>query len=316
MRHRLRLLMARIAARETGGIVCDDRDGGAAQARAAAQDHLRHGGHADEIGAQDARGANLGRRLEARPGKPHIDALVELNAGASRRAVQLSQQRGVVGFRQRHETVRTGMADQRIGPGKVDVVGDRGQRRRAPFLVEAAGRVGQEQRLAAKRAERIDRDPHRARVPMLVIMAAALKQRHPPALHRPDHEAPGMALDARNRKARNVDVRDRGRVTRFIGERAEAGAEHNRERRQGIEAVGLQRHNGRVRVCLHDPCLVRVGSETKHSARRDAFVQVDWKQPAALRAKRPSSSLCSAPASVGRPCPATEDCAHDHQSRR
>ena len=57
----------------------------------------------------------------------------------------------VVGVGQRHETVGAGVADQRIGAGEVDVVGDRDERRRAPFLVEAAGGVGEEQRLAAER---------------------------------------------------------------------------------------------------------------------------------------------------------------------
>ena len=87
-RDRLRLLVARVAAGEAGGEVGDDRDRGAAQAGAAREDHLRHGRHADEIGAEDARGADLGRRLEARAGEPHVDALVELDARASRRRVQ------------------------------------------------------------------------------------------------------------------------------------------------------------------------------------------------------------------------------------
>ena len=85
MRDRLGFRMARVAAGEACGIVGDDGDCGAAQARAARQDHLRHCRHADEIGAENARGANLGRRLEARPGKPHVDALVELDFFASRR---------------------------------------------------------------------------------------------------------------------------------------------------------------------------------------------------------------------------------------
>ena len=139
----LRLLMARVAAGETGGIVGDDRDGGAAQARAPRQDHLRHGRHADEIGAQDFARANLGRRLEARAGEPHVDAIIELDAGRSRRFVQARPQRSVVGSGERHETVMADMADERIGAGEVDVIGDRDQRRRRPIGVEAAGGVGE-----------------------------------------------------------------------------------------------------------------------------------------------------------------------------
>src|SRR5271170_8312301 len=50
MRDGLGLLVARVAAGKTGGVVGHDRDGGAAQAGAAGQDHLGHGRHADEIG--------------------------------------------------------------------------------------------------------------------------------------------------------------------------------------------------------------------------------------------------------------------------
>src|SRR5271163_449488 len=159
----LRLLMARVAAGETGGIIGDDRDGGAAQARAPGQDHLRHGRHADEIGAEDPGGANLGRRLEARAGEPHVDTLVQLDVGRSRRFAQRGQQRFVVGSGQRHETVMTDVADERIGAGEVDVIGDRDQRRRRPFLVEAAGGVGEQQRFAAELAKRLDRRAHGAR---------------------------------------------------------------------------------------------------------------------------------------------------------
>ena len=154
----LRLLVARVAAGKTRGEVGDDGDRGAAQAGLAREDHLRHGRHADEVGAEDSRGANFGRRLEARSGEPHVDAFVELDVRRARRRVEVGQQRLVIGSGQRHETVRPGMADQRIGPGKVDVIGDRDQRRRRPFLVEAAGGVGEEERLAAEHSERVDRD--------------------------------------------------------------------------------------------------------------------------------------------------------------
>ena len=62
-------------------------------------------------------------------------------------------------------------------------------------------------------------------------MAAALKQRHLLALDRSDDQAPGMAFDAWDREAGNVEIRDRGRVARFVGKSAEARAEHDRERR-------------------------------------------------------------------------------------
>ena len=139
------------------------------------------------------------------------------------------------------------MADQRVRPGKVDVIGDRDQRRRSPFVLESAGGVGEQQRLAAELAERVDRDPHRVRIAALVVVAAALKQRHPLALDCPDHQPPGMALDARDRKAGNVEIGDRDRVARFVCESAKARAEHDGERRHGNEPTAPERVDRRVR---------------------------------------------------------------------
>ena len=112
------------------------------------------------------------------------------------------------------------------------MVGDRDQRRRRPFRVEAAGGVGEEQRFAAELAEGVDRQPHRAGVPALVVMAAALEQRHPPAFDRAHHEPPGVTLDGGYRKAGNVEVGNGDRVIRLVGEGAEPRAEHDGERRQ------------------------------------------------------------------------------------
>ena len=100
------------------------------------------------------------------------------------------QQRLVVGFRERYETVIADMADQRIGPGKVDVVGDRDQRGRRPVRVEAAGGVGEHERLAAQRAECVDRNPHRVRVAALVVVAATLEESDLPAFYLAHDQTP------------------------------------------------------------------------------------------------------------------------------
>ena len=88
-------------------------------------------------------------------------------------------------------------------------------------------------------AESVDRDRHGARVAALVIMAAALKQRDPPAFDRADDEPSRVALDGGYRKAGDVDVGNGDRVARLVGESAEARAEHDCERRQRVEAAGL-----------------------------------------------------------------------------
>ena len=62
-------------------------------------------------------------------------------------------------------------------PGEIDVVGDGFVLRWFLVRVEAAGGVGEDQRLAAEPVEGFDSDPHRADVAALVIMAAALEER-------------------------------------------------------------------------------------------------------------------------------------------
>src|SRR4029077_1252184 len=96
--------------------------------------------------------------------------------------------------------------------------GDRDQRRRSPFGLEPACGVGKQQRLAAELAESLDHDSHRVRVTALIVVAAALKQRHSLALDRSDHQTPGMPLDTRDGKTWNIKIGDRGRVSRFVGE--------------------------------------------------------------------------------------------------
>ena len=120
------------------------------------------------------------------------------------------------------------------------MVGDCDQRRRQPVLVEAARGVGEEQRFAAERAEGLDRDRHGARIAALVIMAAALEEGDPSAFDLADDEPPGVAFDGRDRKAGDVDIGNRDRVARFIGESAEARAEHDCERRQRGKAAGFK----------------------------------------------------------------------------
>ena len=60
-------------------------------------------------------------------------------------------------------------------------------------MLQAAGGVGEKQRLAAEPLEGLDGDRHRARVAAFVIMAAALKQRDALALELADHQPPAMA---------------------------------------------------------------------------------------------------------------------------
>ncbi len=134
------------------------------------------------------------------------------------------------------------MADQRVRSGKVDVIGDRDQRRRPPFRVEPAGSVGQQQRLAAELAE-----SRRSRPASHSHRRARNNGRGPetapPAGPRssPTTRRPAWPSTLGIWEARNVEIGDRDRVARLVGESAEARAEHDGERRQGVEAAALER---------------------------------------------------------------------------
>ncbi len=243
--------MARVAAGEARAEIGHDRDGGDGKARATGEDDFRHGRHADEVGAERLGGADFRRGLEARAGEPHVDAFVEFDACLTGGFAQDLDQAGIVGAGQRHEAIGAGVADQRVRSREIDVVGDGDQRRRRPVQLEAAGGVGDEQRLAAEALERVDRDAHGGGVAALVIMAAALEERDPFAFDRADDEPPGVALDARHGKAGKLRIADLDGVRRFLGERAEARTEHDAERRQAVEAVLLERDDRASHVLIH-----------------------------------------------------------------
>src|SRR6185295_11848012 len=61
------LRMAERGVAEADGEIRDGGDGGDAQAAMARDDRLRHGRHADGVDAEPAIGADLRRRLKARP---------------------------------------------------------------------------------------------------------------------------------------------------------------------------------------------------------------------------------------------------------
>ena len=84
-------------------------------------------------------------------------------------------------------------------------------------------------------------------IAVLVIMAAALEQRDALALQFADHEAPAVAGDGRLREAGDIAVGDDRRVLDLVGQRAEAGAEHEGERGQRGDAA---RGEGGER-CVH-----------------------------------------------------------------
>src|SRR6185312_13223710 len=94
LRHRHGLEVAERLAGHAGGVVGHQRQACNTHAGMAGDDRLRNGRHADSIGAQHARGADLGRRFEARTAKPDVGALEHPLASGDQRGPQL----GIVGI--------------------------------------------------------------------------------------------------------------------------------------------------------------------------------------------------------------------------
>src|SRR5260221_2251925 len=70
--------------RHSLGQVGDDRDGADAQSAMAREDHLGHRRHPDGVAAEDPEGADLGRRLEARPATGKVGSLGEIDRETTR----------------------------------------------------------------------------------------------------------------------------------------------------------------------------------------------------------------------------------------
>ena len=91
-------------------------------------------------------------------------------------------------------------------------------------------------------------------VAAFVIVAAALEQRDAPALDCADDEPPGVAFDARHRETLELRIGQRDRIGGLLGERAEAGAQHDPERRQAFQAVLFESDNRAADVLIHEGC--------------------------------------------------------------
>ena len=138
-------MVERLAA-DAGGQVGDQADPEDLHAGLAGGDRLERGAHADQLAAEDAGHADLGRGLVVRAGELHVDALVEARVDL---AAQRAQPRAVeVG---QVDEVR---ADDRDRAGEVDVVADQHRRARRPGLLEAAAAVGEHDGAAAGRGRR------------------------------------------------------------------------------------------------------------------------------------------------------------------
>ena len=166
-----------------------------AQSGVNADDDLRHGGHADHVGADAAQEAVLGPRLQVRPRHRHEHALVADDLLFQGDAPRLSDQLAII--RTAHvrkadaEAVVVG-ADERVVAHEVDVVLDDHQVALGELRVHAAAGVADDQALAAQRLHH----PHRQRDLLKRIALVKVET----AFHRHDGLAGQPAADEAGRR--------------------------------------------------------------------------------------------------------------------
>ena len=244
--------VAQRRARDAGGEVGDERDAGELHAARLRHHRLGHGGHADDVRALRLVGLDLRRRLVGGAGVVGVDAVHHpqaepVGAGVEQVGEVLGVDRGHV--REALAPVGVVRADERSDAGQVDVVAQDHEVAGAQRGVDAAGGVGEEQRLAAHAPEHLDRQHHRLPARALVPVAAAAPGGDEPAAAAVEHELAGVALHGGSAEAGDVGVgypRDD-----LVGpERiAPAAAEHNAQRRRLPEARVGENRRGRVE-CL------------------------------------------------------------------
>ena len=173
------------------------------------------------------RGANLSLRLEDGPGERRRNPRLARQRLLSRLRAGGEKRRLVVPL-QRHEAVIAKWSISGLAPPKVDLIGDRDQRR-ASIPVQAAAALVM-MSLRRELPERLARQARRAGIAALVVVPRTWNSDHR-GLRSRRPQPPGVALDGGNRKA-GTSRKDGDRVARLVGERRRARNRARGGRRQ------------------------------------------------------------------------------------
>ncbi len=172
-------------------------------------DRLGHQGHAHDIRAKRAEGADLGGRLEAGPERGHIDALLEPQPARRGRIPQLGAQLGVVEAGQvekrRWPFVRE--VEKRVRPLEIDVVLHEHEGSGRPVGVKGAHRARDDEALDPERLQGRGHGEQRRRGgSALVEMDAAAEKTDGNPAETTQHERARMAGHGRAGKARQIRI--------------------------------------------------------------------------------------------------------------
>ena len=150
--------------------------------------------------------------------------------------------------------------DQRIEAGhshQTEVVIEQHDVTDAIGRVNAAGRVGEDDRFNAKKVHDADRERHLLGGIALVEMSAAALQQHRHIVEHPDHQGAAMAGHGGLRPTGDFGVGNGDRALHLVGQRAQARAEHNAHTHR---KTGVLANDGRGLLIVSARCHGGVGS--------------------------------------------------------
>jgi len=219
---------------DAGCHIGDEREAEDLEAHVAGDDDLMDGGHADEICAEGAEGADLRGGLEAGAEDCEIDAFGEEELlacgffngqGAKAHGVGGGHVEEALASVGNHAEAGLVGAQGGVGAGEVDVVGDGYERALLQGGADAAGGVGDDEGLRAEEAEDAGGEGDLGDGIALVGVDAALHDGYGDAGDVAYDEMAGVADDGGLGEVGDVGVGDGGGGFDVGGEVAEAGAE-------------------------------------------------------------------------------------------
>ena len=241
---------------EAGGQVRHERQAEHLASGRPGGDRLEHGGHPDQVGAEDAGHAYFRRGLVLGTVEHGIDAFGD-------RRIDLVHQGAQPGRVHVGEVDELG-ADERRPPGQVEVVPDQHRIAHLQAGPQRAARVGQDHRAAAGGGRDPDPVDDRLDASTLVQVRATQKGEYPPPGDGDRTQPPSMALDRGRPESGQLGRRDVGLGrTEGVDGRHPAGAEDD-----GHVVVA---YPGSRRECLRG-----VSGPTPSDPSRAGSLVADW----------------------------------------
>ena len=197
-------------------------------------DDLVHGRHADEVGSQDAEGADFGRGFEAGAEDGEVDTFGEEellpdsfldSQGAEMQGVGGGHVEETLACVGDHTEARLVGAQGGVGSGEVDVVGDGDDGALREVGADAAGGVGDDEGLATEEAEDASGEGDLVHGVALVGVDAALHDGYGDASYVAQDEVAGVTDDGGLGEVRDIGIGDACGGFNVGGEVAEARAE-------------------------------------------------------------------------------------------